>query len=110
MFTEIEYVDLNIEFVVKILNEYPLSSLNEDELKKLDLILCDSINADNYISLIRTAKDIILTTNGNMNYFIDNNSENLKIKTESYKRFSENNHIKIPKQKDISIKKDILSF
>lgn len=110
LYDDIEYVDLNIELVAKIMNEYPIESLTEEELKKLDLISYNPVNSDNYISSIQTAKDIILTNNGSMNYFIDDNSENLKIKIESYKRFSENNSIKIQKEKDISIKRDILSF
>ncbi len=110
LFNEIEYVDLDIELVVKIINEYPIDTLTEDELKKLDLISSNPVNSDNYIKSIQTAKDIILTTDGSMNYFLDNNTDSLKIKIEAYKRFSINNSIKVQKEKDISIKRDILSF
>lgn len=110
LFDDIEYVDLNIDLVAKIINEYPMDSLTEDELKTLDLISYNPVNSDNYISSIQTAKDIILTTDGGLNYFMDNNSDSLKIKLETYKRFNENNSIKIQKEKDISIKRDILSF
>ena len=110
LFNDIEYIDLNIELVVKIVNEYPLETLTDEELKKVDLILYTSINSDNYIDSIKRAKDIILTTDGSINYFIDDDNESLKIKIESYNRFSKNNIIKIPKEKDISIRRDILSF
>lgn len=110
LFNDIEYIDLNIDLVAKIINEYPINSLTDEELKKLDLISCDPVNSDNYLNAIQTAKDIILTTDGSLNYFLDDNIDNLKIKIESYKRFSETDSIKIQKEKDISIKRDILSF
>lgn len=110
LFEDIEYIELDIDLIAKIMNEYPIESLTDEELKKLDLILNDPINSDNYISAIQTAKDKILIADGSMNYFIDNNIDNLKIKIESYKRFSEDNTIKIQKGKDISIRRDILFF
>ncbi len=110
LFESIEYVDLNIDLVVKIINEFPIDSLTEEELKKLDLISSSPVNTDNYFNSIMIAKDLILTANGSMNYFIDDDEERLKVKIESFKRFSENEFIKIQKEKDISIQRDILSF
>lgn len=110
LFDSIEYVDLNIDLVVKIINEFPIDSLTEEELKTLDLISSNSVNSDNYLSSIKIAKDLILTTDGSMNYFLDDDVDRLKIKIESFKRFSENNYIKIQREKDVSIQRDILSF
>lgn len=110
LFNDIEYIDLSIDLIAKIVNEFPMDSLNEDELKTLDLISYNPVSSDNYESTIRSAKDIILTTDGSLNYFIDDNSDSLKIKLETYKKFSDNKSIKIQKEKDISIKRDILSF
>lgn len=110
LFDDIEYVDLNIDLVVKIINEYPMDSLTEDELKTLDLISYNPVNSDNYMNSIQRVKDIIIITDGRLNYFMDNNSDRLKVKLETYKRFNENSFIKIQKEKDISIQRDILSF
>ncbi len=110
LFNDIEYIDLSIDLIAKIINEFPMDSLNEDELKTLDLISYNPVSSDNYESTIRSAKDIILTTDGSLNYFIDDNSDSLKIKLETYKKFSGNKSIKVQKEKDISIKRDILSF
>jgi len=110
LFDDIEYIDLNIELVAKIVNEYPMESLTEDELRKLDLISYNPVNSDNYISSIQIAKDIILTKDGSLNYFMDSDSDSLKIKVETYKRFCNNDSIMIQKEKDISITRDILSF
>ncbi len=110
LFNDIEYVNLNIDLVVKVLNEYPMETLKEEELKLLDLISDVPISSDNYLISLKTIKDIILTSYGKLNYFIDDNASTLDIKLETYKRFSQNNVISIKKEKDISIKRDILSF
>lgn len=110
LFNDIEYINLNIDLVVKILNEYPIETLKEEELKLLDLVSNVSIDSDNYFIILRRLKDIILTSDGSLNYFIDDNASNLNIKVETYKRFSQNNVISVKKEKDISIKRDILSF
>ncbi len=110
LFEDIEFIDLNIDLIVKILNEYPINCLTEEELEKLDLISNNSVDSDNYLATIKTIKDFILTFDGSLNYFIDDNIDSLKIKVESYKRFSKTDVIKIRKEKDISITKDILSF
>ncbi len=110
LFDQIEYVDLNIDFVVKILNNYPIEKLNEDDLKMLDYISKQYINTNNYLSIVQNLKDAILEQDSKLNYLIDDNIENLKIKIESYKRFKNNESIKLKKEKDISIIRDILSF
>ncbi len=110
LFEDVEYVDINIDLVAKIINEYPMESLNEEEIKKLDLITYNIVNTENYLNSVQIAKDIILTSDGSLNYFMDNNSDNLKIKLETYKKFSNNKVIKIQKEKDISIKKDIMNI
>lgn len=110
LFNDVEYVELDIELVAKILNEYPITLLKENELKKIDLLLNDSINSDNYCDSIKKIKDIILTDDGSLNYFIDGDMNSLKIKVDTYKRFCETNSIKIKKRKVISITRSILSF
>lgn len=110
LFEDVEFIDIDIDLVAKVINEYPMESLTTEELKKLDLISYDPINSDNYLSSIQTVKDIILTSDGSLNYFMDTNPNNLKIKLETYKRFGNSNVIKIQKEKDISIKKDIMNF
>lgn len=42
---------------------------------------------------------MILTDNGSLNYFIDGDINSLKIKVDTYKKFSENNSIKIKKER-----------
>lgn len=110
LFEDVEYVDINIDLVAKIINEYPMESLTEEEIKKIDLITYNAINTENYLNSIQIAKNIILTSDGRLNYFMDNNPDNLKIKLETYKRFNNNKVIKIHKEKDISIKKDIMNI
>jgi len=110
LFDDIKYINLSIDLIVKILNDYPMSMLNEDELKIIDLINYVPVNDDNYIDVMHNVKDIILTTDGSLNYFIDDNPQNLNIKLETYKRFNNNTEIKIKREKDISITRDILSF
>ena len=53
---------------------------------------------------------MILTDDGSLNYFIDGDINSLKIKVDTYKRFCENNSIKVKKRKVISITRSILSF
>lgn len=110
LYNEIDYIDINIELIVKILNEYPINSLNDEEFKKLDLISNIPIDSNNYFSILKRIKDNILTNNGELNYFIDEDKNNLEIKIEAYKRFSEENSIKIHKEKDISINRDVFYF
>ena len=70
----------------------------------------NKIDSNNYLSCIKNIKDIILTSDGNLNYFMDDDENSLKIKLETYKRFSNDDIVKIKREKDISIKRDILSF
>ena len=110
LFDNIEYIDIPIDLVAKILNGYPMESLSEDEIKILDKISNDSINNINYDSCINIAKDIILTDYGQMNYFIDDNQNNLKIKIETFKKFNTSNMIKVKRQKEIAVIKDVFTL
>ena len=110
LYDNVEYINLNIDLIAKVINEYPMDSLNETELKTLDLISDNKIDSNNYLSCIKNIKDIILTSDGNLNYFMDDDENSLKIKLETYKRFSDDDIVKIKREKDISIKRDILSF
>ena len=110
LFNDVEYIDLNIELIVKIINDYPMESLTDEELKKIDLISYAPVNSDNYFNSIKNIKSIILASNNNLGYFIDSDKDSLNIKIETYKKFNADNSIKIQREKNISIKPNVLTF
>lgn len=110
LFSDVEYIDLNIELIVKIINDYPMESLTDEELKKIDLISYAPVNSDNYFNSIKNIKSIILASNNNLGYFIDSDKDSLNIKIETYKKFNADNSIKIQREKNISIKPNVLTF
>lgn len=110
LFNNIKYLDLDIDLVVKIINEYPMDSLSNGELTQLDNISDENIDSSNYNNVIKSIKNLIIANDNSLNYFIDEDTSSLNIKIETYKRFNNEHSIKIKKEKDISITRDILSF
>ena len=110
LYNNVETLDINIDLAVKILNEFPMEALDKKELNILDLASSESINTDNYFDNITKIKAMLLETDNKLDYFIDNDITSLDIKIETYKKFNNNETIKIKKIKDISINKDIISF
>ncbi len=108
LFNDIEYVDIDIILISKILNNYPMTSLTEDELKTLDKISDEDVNEDNYEENIKRIQKIILKSNNEFDYFVEENDAVLNIKLETYKKFNENQVIRIKKEKEMTINKNIL--
>ena len=110
LYNEIDFIDMDIDMVVKIINEYPMESMTKEQLTKLDFVSNEEINDNNYSSSIKEIKNIILTNNSDLVYFIDDDDYSLNIKIETYKKFNANAQIKVKRLKDVSIRKDIFSF
>lgn len=110
LYKNVESINVNIDLAVKVLNEFPMDCLTKDELNILDLASDDRINSDNYLENLQKIKTMILDSDNKLTYFIDDNTQNLDIKIDTYKRFNSNTTIKVKKIKDISINRDILSF
>ena len=110
LYNEIDFIELDIDMVVKILNEYPLESMTKEQLSKLDYISTEKICDNNYLSMLKLIKEVILTSDSNLIYFIDEDDYSLNIKKETYKKFNNDNKIKVKRIKDVPIKKDIFSF
>ena len=109
LYSDVEYVDLDIDLVVKVLNDAPMNSLSEKELKILDYILDDTVTDNNYSFCLKTVKQQILNNDSKFMFFIDENQERLNTKIESYKMFS-NGNVSVKKTKDVVITKDIFSL
>ena len=109
LYSDVEYINLNIDLVVKILNDGPMNSLNENELKSLDYILDETVTDSNYNFCLKTVKQQILNHDSKFTFFIDDNPDRLNIKIESYKMFS-NGDVSIKKTKDVVITKDVFSL
>ena len=101
---------MDIDMVVKIVNEYPMESMTKEQLTKLDFVSNEEINDSNYSASIKEIKSTILTDNSDLLYFIDEDDYSLNIKIETYKKFNANTPIKVKRIKDVSIRKDIFSF
>lgn len=110
LYNEIDFIDMDIDMVVKIINEYPMESMTKEQLTKLDFVSNEEINDNNYSSSIKEIKNIILTNNSDLVYFIDDDDYSLNIKIETFKKFNANAQIKVKRLKDVSIRKDIFSF
>lgn len=109
LYYDMDYIDINIDLVVKILNIYPMNMFSSEELSTLDYLTDIQITDDNYFFLISKIKDLILNNNPDLTYFIDDNNINLNIKIDTYKKFNAKS-IKLEKIKDIYFTKDILSL
>ncbi len=110
LFNEVDFIDLKIDLVVKIINEYPIDCMTEDDLNTLDYICEEDITDMNYLSNIKKMKNIILQSDSKLTYFIDNDDNSLNIKIDTYKQFNNKDQIRIKRAKDMIIKKDIFSF
>lgn len=110
LFNEVDFIELNIDLIVKIINEYPMGSMDNDDLIKLDSFVEEKITESNYYNCIKNIKNAILKDNIKLTYFIDNDVNELNIKLDTYKYFNDNKNIKVKRVKDISIKADFLSF
>lgn len=108
LFNDIEYIPIDIYLISKILNNYPMSSLSDNELKVLDEISESDITEDNYEDNIKRLQKIILKSKHEMDYFIEEDDKVLSIKLETYIKFNENHIIRIKKEKEIVINKDVL--
>lgn len=86
LFEDVETIDLDINLTVKILNDYPMASFSDSELKKIDYLLDQNIDNTNFESYIKITKQTILNSNAKLIYFIDDNKERLNIKIECYKQ------------------------
>lgn len=110
LFEDVETIDLDINLTVKILNDYPMASFSDSELKKIDYLLDQNIDNTNFESYIKITKQTILNSNAKLIYFIDDNKERLNIKIECYKLFAPSSNIGIKKVKDVAITKSIFEF
>lgn len=110
LYNQIEYVEFDINLIVKILNSYSFNKFNEEELKKIDLITNEKINNDNFNFITSKLKDYILNDNPKLNYFIEKNNEFLNIKIKTYNLFNNEKNVKLKKMKNISIVNDVFSI
>ena len=110
LFEDVETIDLDINLTVKILNDYPMASFSDSELKKIDYLLDQNIDNTNFESYIKITKQTILNSNAKLIYFIDDNKERLNIKIECSKLFVPSSNIGIKKVKDVAITKSIFEF
>lgn len=109
LFEDVETIAFDINLIVKILNDYPLESFNNSDLKKMDYLLDENIDNTNFESYIKIIKQLILNNNTKLIYFIDDNKKRLETKIESYKLFTSNS-INLQKNKDVVINKDVFKF
>lgn len=77
LYYDMDYVDINIDLIVKIVNEYPINLFDSKELSTLDYLTNIEITNDNIFSVIKKIKEIILNTNPELTYFIDDNDNTL---------------------------------
>ena len=110
LFNEVNSVELNIELVTKILNDYPFNNLSNDDLIKLDYICEEKITNDNFTKNLKLIKQAILIENPKLNYFIDDDYERLETKIETFNFFYKDEKILIKKLKDVSIRLDVFSL
>lgn len=110
LFEDVETIDLDINLTVKILNDYPMASFSDSELKKIDYLLDENIDNTNFESYIKITKQLILNSNAKLIYFIDDNKERLETKIECYKLFTPNSNVGIRRAKDVVITKNVFEF
>lgn len=109
LYSEIDFVAMDIELISKIINQYPMDAFSEDELKQIDMVLEATISFDNYDKLISHIKEDILIKNKELYFFVDEDKDSLQIKINTYKMFNDKK-IKVKKIKSISIMMDVFSF
>ncbi len=110
LFEDMDCIKLDIDFVAKIINEYPMSSFNEEQLVVLDCLTDEKVTDANFESSLKIVKDSIITKEPKMSFFLDYDNDRLNVKIETYKMFSPKRDIKVKKQKDLYIGMDIFSI
>ena len=110
LFEDVETIDFDINLTIKILNDYPMESFSDSELKKIDYLLDENIDNTNFESYIKITKQLILNSNAKLIYFIDDNKERLETKIECYKLFTPNSNVGIRRAKDVVITKNVFEF
>lgn len=110
LFNELDCINVDIDFVAKVVNEYPLESMTDLQLEYLDYLSDEKVDDNNYINNIKKVKEIILSNDSAFAFFIEENNNYLDIKIDTYKKFSSNIDIKLKRRKDILINKDVFSF
>lgn len=109
LFEDDGYVTINIDLVVSILNNYPLSSLLSKDLELLDKISGINITLDNYDFCLSNCRQTLLQSYPDFSFFIDNDPTRLQTKINTYKNFQKQ-EIKVKSLKDLINYEDILSL
>lgn len=109
LFEDDGYVTINIDLVVSILNNYPLSSLLSKDLELLDKISDINITLDNYDFCLSNCRQTLLQSYPDFSFFIDNDPTRLQTKINTYKNFQKQ-EIKVKSLKDLINYEDILSL